>query len=192
MAFLGLFLAYVIIILLIIEFLKLISNRKCCVKVFLEEKRSLKHKLDKQGEYQILPQPPGPFPWPILGNLVLLGKYAVPFEGFSALAKVYGNLYSLTLGSTRCIIVNNLDLIKEVLNHNGKFFGGRPNFLRYHKIFGGNRNNCKYSAALHTRVSKFTSQISLSLSHIGFSSKNKFILSFLLKTKSTSREKECR
>ncbi|CAO1413422.1 unnamed protein product [Diamesa hyperborea] len=148
MAFFGLLLAYVIIILLIIEFYKLICSRKCCVKVFIEEKKQLKHKLDnqivlndKKGDYQILPQPPGPFPWPILGNLVLLGKYAVPFDGFSQLAKVYGNLYSLTLGSTRCIIVNNLDLIKEVLNQNGKFFGGRPNFLRYHKIFGGDRNN---------------------------------------------------
>lgn len=155
MAFLGLLLAYVIIILLIIEFFKLISSRKCCVKVFIEDRKSLKHKLDnqivlndKKGEYQILPQPPGPFPWPILGNLVLLGKYAVPFDGFSQLAKVYGNLYSLTLGSTRCIIVNNLELIKEVLNQNGKFFGGRPNFLRYHKIFGGDRNNCKYLSFL--------------------------------------------
>ncbi|KAL7739545.1 hypothetical protein ACLKA6_008671 [Drosophila palustris] len=37
--------------------------------------------------------------------------------------------------------VNNLELIREVLNKNGKFFGGRPDFLRYHKLFGGDRNN---------------------------------------------------
>lgn len=86
-------------------------------------------------------QAPGPIPWPILGNLAKLGKYKVPFEGFTALAKEYGDAYTLTLGTTRCFVVNNLELIREVLNQNGKFFGGRPDFLRYHKLFGGDRNN---------------------------------------------------
>lgn len=89
-------------------------------------------------------QAPGPLPWPILGNLALLGRYAVPFQGFTELAKQFGNVYSLTLGTTRCLIVNNLDLIREVLNQNGKYFGGRPDFLRFHVLFGGNRNNCKF------------------------------------------------
>ncbi|XP_055851293.1 cytochrome P450 307a1-like [Episyrphus balteatus] len=86
-------------------------------------------------------QAPGPVPWPILGNLAKLGKYKVPFEGFTAIAKEYGDAYTLTLGTTRCFVVNNLELIREVLNQNGKFFGGRPDFLRYHKLFGGDRNN---------------------------------------------------
>ncbi|KAM7360992.1 cytochrome P450 307a1-like [Cochliomyia hominivorax] len=86
-------------------------------------------------------QAPGPLPWPILGNLVLLCRYAVPFQGFTELAKQFGNVYSLTLGTTRCLIVNNLELIREVLNQNGKYFGGRPDFLRFHVLFGGNRNN---------------------------------------------------
>lgn len=90
------------------------------------------------------PQPPGPMPWPIIGNLVTLGKYEVPFIGLTALAKQYGDCYSLTLGSTRCLVVNNLELIREVLNQNGKFFGGRPDFLRFHTLFGGDRANCEY------------------------------------------------
>lgn len=89
------------------------------------------------------PQAPGPMPWPILGSLAILGQYEVPFEGFTALAKKYGDLYSITLGTTRCLVVNNLDLIREVLNQNGRYFGGRPDFLRFHKLFGGDRNNCK-------------------------------------------------
>lgn len=76
----------------------------------------------------VLPQPPGPLPLPVLGNLALLGQYAVPFEGFSEISKIYGDVYSLTLGTTRCVVVNSLDTIKEVLNQNGKYFGGRPNF----------------------------------------------------------------
>lgn len=89
-------------------------------------------------------QAPGPIPWPIIGNLVQLGQYDIPFQGFTEMAKKFGDVYSLTLGTTRCLIVNNLDLIREVLNQNGKYFGGRPDFLRFHKLFGGDRNNCKY------------------------------------------------
>lgn len=88
-------------------------------------------------------QAPGPLPWPILGNLALFSRYETPFQGFTELAKQYGDAYTLTLGTTRCLVVNNLDLIREVLNQNGKFFGGRPDFLRFHVLFGGNRNNCK-------------------------------------------------
>ncbi|KAH8381732.1 hypothetical protein KR093_011481, partial [Drosophila rubida] len=86
-------------------------------------------------------QAPGPHPWPIIGNLDILGRFDNPFEGFGVLALKYGDIYSLTLGHTRCLVVNNLDLIREVLNKNGKFFGGRPNFLRYDKLFSGDRNN---------------------------------------------------
>lgn len=88
-------------------------------------------------------QVPGPVPWPVIGNLGMLARFRVPFEGFTELSKQLGDIYSLTLGSTRCLVVNNLELIREVLNQNGKFFGGRPDFLRYHKLFGGDRNNCK-------------------------------------------------
>lgn len=100
-------------------------------------------KEDRQFE-----QPIGPHPWPIIGNLDLVGRFNNPFEGFGALTKHYGDIYSLTLGHTRCLIVNNLELIREVLNKNGKFFGGRPDFLRYHKLFGGDRNNCKFISKL--------------------------------------------
>lgn len=98
---------------------------------------------DTSDQVEVFDQAPGPLPWPVLGNLALLGQYEVPFEGFTDLAKKFGDVYTLTLGTTRCLIVNNLDLIREVLNQNGKFFGGRPNFLRFHKLFGGDRNNCK-------------------------------------------------
>ncbi|KAL5284221.1 CYP307A1 family protein [Megaselia abdita] len=100
-------------------------------------------------------QAPGPLPWPVLGNLAMLGQYEVPFEGFTELSKKYGDVYSLTLGTTRCLIVSNLKLIREVLNENGKFFGGRPNFIRYNVLFGGDRNNslalCDWSALQQKR-----------------------------------------
>ena len=86
---------------------------------------------------------PGPMPWPLFGSIHLLAPYESPFVGLSALAKVYGDVYSITLGTTKCVVVNNFQLIKEVLITKGSQFGDRPNFIRFHKLFGGDRNNCK-------------------------------------------------
>lgn len=128
------------------------------IKVLYQAKRKIKivtvntvqaasngHNLTEQStvinEYE---QAPGPrFIWPIIGNLIDLGKYEAPAIAFTELAKIYGDIYSMTLGSTRCLIVNNLALIREVLNQNGKSFGARPDFIRFHKLFGGDRGNCK-------------------------------------------------
>lgn len=92
----------------------------------------------------LLPKPPGPRPLPLLGSLHLLGQYEVPFEAFTALSKLYGDIYSITLGSTPCVVVNTYSLIKEVLITKGAHFGGRPDFIRFHRLFGGDRNNCKF------------------------------------------------
>lgn len=127
MALLGLYLCYIILILMLIIYFKLIYKCKRGVDILVDQKKS-SNNLKSGVKVDVLPQPPGPIPWPILGNLALLGQYAVPFEGFTALSKIYGDVYSLTLGTTRCVVVNNLEIIKEVLNENGKYFGGRPNF----------------------------------------------------------------
>ncbi|XP_018568738.1 cytochrome P450 307a1-like [Anoplophora glabripennis] len=100
---------------------------------------------------------PGPRPWPIIGSLHVLGGYKSPFEAFTALSKVYGDIFGISLGPAQCVVVNNFRLIKEVLINKGGDFGGRPDFLRYHKLFGGDRNNslalCDWSALQKTRRS---------------------------------------
>ncbi|KAF5294751.1 hypothetical protein FQA39_LY00235 [Lamprigera yunnana] len=100
---------------------------------------------------------PGPKPLPILGSLHLLGNHESPFQAFTALSKIYGNVFSITLGSTPCVVVNNFKLIREVLITKGAEFGGRPNFMRFHKLFGGDRNNslalCDWSSLQKTRRS---------------------------------------
>lgn len=103
-------------------------------------------KVNKYGENKVdnLKVAPGPTPFPVIGSMHLLGTSESPFQSFTELSKTYGNIYSITLGSAQCLVVNNLELIREVLNQNGKFFGGRPDFLRFHKLFAGDRNNCEY------------------------------------------------
>ncbi|KAJ0169509.1 hypothetical protein K1T71_015096 [Dendrolimus kikuchii] len=100
-------------------------------------------KVTKHGESQVaeLKVAPSPTPLPIIGSMHLLAKYDSPFKSFTELSKEYGDIFSMHLGSVKCLVVNNLSLIKEVLNQNGNFFGGRPDFLRFHKLFAGDRNN---------------------------------------------------
>lgn len=133
MAAIGFYLLNIIVILLLIIYFKLVYKCKRGVKITLDHVQTKSSSKTIEAEISengiVLPQPPGPFPWPILGNLALLGKYASPFQGFTELSKIYGDIFSLTLGTTRCVVVNNLELIKEVLNENGKFFGGRPDFI---------------------------------------------------------------
>ena len=90
-----------------------------------------------------LPEPPGPVAWPIIGNLHLLGNHRSPFEAFSALGKRFGDIYQLKMGTVPAVVLNNYAHIKEVLITRGADFGGRPDFLRFHKLFGGDRNNCE-------------------------------------------------
>lgn len=146
MTFVSFYLLYVIVILILIVYFDLIYKCKRGVRISVE-KFNVQNKLShtksnnnviivdnedigsSDDEYLIYPQPPGPLPWPIIGNLAILGQFDSPFKAFSELGKKYGDIFGLTLGNTRCVVVNNLDLIKEILNENGKYFGGRPDFL---------------------------------------------------------------
>lgn len=102
------------------------------------------HGADNNPEEVARGPPPGPLGWPVIGSLHLLASHEVPFEAFSHLSKVYGDIFSITLGTTPCVVVNSFPLIKEVLITKGPHFGGRPNFIRYDILFGGDRDNCEY------------------------------------------------
>lgn len=94
----------------------------------------------------LIKKPPGPKPLPVIGNLAVLNGYEVPYQAFSHLKANYGNIISLQLGSVGALVVNGIENIKEVLIHKGSHFDGRPNFNRYHKLFCGNKENCKFSS----------------------------------------------
>ncbi|XP_015439111.1 PREDICTED: cytochrome P450 307a1-like [Dufourea novaeangliae] len=94
------------------------------------------------GEKDSLPEPPGPKPWPILGSLHILGRYDVPYKAFADLVRDFDcQVIKLRMGSTPCAVVNGLENIREVLTTKGHHFDSRPNFVRYHLLFGGNKEN---------------------------------------------------
>ncbi|GIY40641.1 cytochrome P450 307a1, partial [Caerostris extrusa] len=106
-----------------------------CV-VLLVHFRSSKKSKSKQS-YKSLPGPKG---LPVLGASYIVGRYPKPWDAFSALRKQYGDIYGLTLGSRRCVVVSNMALVKEVLVTKCHDFANRPDFLRFHAIFRGDRN----------------------------------------------------
>uniref|UniRef100_A0A0C9Q1C0 Spo_0 protein n=1 Tax=Fopius arisanus TaxID=64838 RepID=A0A0C9Q1C0_9HYME len=99
----------------------------------------------------------GPRSLPVIGSLHLLGGPGGPFEAFTRLAKEYGDIYEIQLGVAKCVVVSSYSLLREVLITKGNDFGGRPDFLRFHALFGGDRNHslalCDWSEVQRTRRS---------------------------------------
>jgi cytochrome P450 family 307 subfamily A len=64
-----------------------------------------------------------------------------PFYFLSFCVQQYGPVVGLRLGVTRCAVVQNDDVIREVLITKADHFDSRPNFVRFHAIFGGSKKN---------------------------------------------------
>ena len=70
--------------------------------------------------------PPGPAPYPIIGNLTrLAGKPG--HLAMTELADEYGKIFTLYLpGGQRCVVINSIDLAREALITKRDDFSGRP------------------------------------------------------------------
>ena len=66
--------------------------------------------------------PPGPFPLPIIGNVVKNPA----FKSFSELTKKYGDVFSVSLGMNRVVVVNSIELANEALITKAEQFSARP------------------------------------------------------------------
>lgn len=73
--------------------------------------------------------PPGPFPFPLLGNLHQIGSNA--HVTLAKLAAKHGDLMTVFFGSERAVIVSSSDMAREVLVRQSYIFGGRPLNLPY-------------------------------------------------------------
>ncbi|XP_077223106.1 cytochrome P450 superfamily protein [Tasmannia lanceolata] len=71
-----------------------------------------------------LPLPPGPKGWPILGNLPQLGPK--PHHSLAALAKIYGPLFHLQLGSIHVIVAASSTVASLFLKTHDANFSNRP------------------------------------------------------------------
>ncbi len=68
--------------------------------------------------------PPGPWPWPIMGNLLMLGEY--PHLALTHWAEKYGPLMHLQLGSINTLVASLPTMAKEILKTQDHVFQYRP------------------------------------------------------------------
>ncbi|KAJ8418029.1 hypothetical protein AAFF_G00137380 [Aldrovandia affinis] len=78
--------------------------------------------------------PPGPFPWPVIGNAAQMGS--TPHLYFSRMAQKYGDVFQIKLGS-RTVVVLNGDAIRTALIKKGADFAGRPDFTSFQFVSNG-------------------------------------------------------
>ncbi|XP_069817980.1 cytochrome P450 2J4-like isoform X2 [Dendropsophus ebraccatus] len=69
--------------------------------------------------------PPGPSPFPIIGNLWTLCFNIHP-ETLNKLAKLYGNIYTVWLGETPLIVLHGYKAVKNAIVSHSEEMSGRP------------------------------------------------------------------
>ncbi|KAG9465890.1 hypothetical protein GDO78_017588 [Eleutherodactylus coqui] len=79
--------------------------------------------------------PPGPFPWPIVGNAMQIGSS--PHLTFVELSKKYGEIFQIKLGSQKVVVLNGDRVIRHALLQKGPDFAGRPGFSSFKCVSGG-------------------------------------------------------
>ncbi|XP_073009296.1 trimethyltridecatetraene synthase-like [Typha latifolia] len=68
--------------------------------------------------------PPGPKPWPVIGNLNLIGS--LPHRSLHALSQKYGPLVHLRFGSFPVVVGSSVDMAKFFLKTHDLIFTDRP------------------------------------------------------------------
>ncbi|XP_061358398.1 flavonoid 3'-monooxygenase-like [Gastrolobium bilobum] len=68
--------------------------------------------------------PPGPRPWPIIGNMPHVGP--VPHHSLATLARTYGPLMHLRLGFVDVVVVASASVAEQFLKVHDANFSGRP------------------------------------------------------------------
>ncbi|XP_056419923.1 cytochrome P450 2K6-like [Hyla sarda] len=80
--------------------------------------------------------PPGPKPWPIIGNILNL-NVEKPYLSFQELAKKYGPVFSIKIGVQKMVVLCGYDTVKEALVNQAEEFSDRPSIPVFMEITRG-------------------------------------------------------
>ena len=94
----------------------------------------LKHLFQLTRKHSSLP--PGPFQWPVIGNLFLVTS-GDPLDVFRVLREKYGNVFHLRVGDQRIVVLNGYDTIHKALVKQADDFSDREEEGILHSILQG-------------------------------------------------------
>ncbi|XP_043837526.1 cytochrome P450 1A2 isoform X2 [Dromiciops gliroides] len=83
-----------------------------------------------------LKSPPGPWAWPLIGNILTLGKN--PHLALARLREKYGDVMQIHIGSTPVLVLSGLETIRQALVRQGEDFKGRPDLYSFTLVADGN------------------------------------------------------
>ncbi|KAJ8040534.1 Cytochrome P450 1A5 [Holothuria leucospilota] len=109
----------------------------------------------KSGRPKHLREPPGPFALPIIGNIHQLGSE--PHTAFVDLAKRFGDVMKIRIGSRPVIVLHGKQAIHQALVRQSVDFAGRPDFFGFRttiSLGGGSLAFSNYDEAwkLHRKL----------------------------------------
>ncbi|XP_072520607.1 cytochrome P450 1D1 [Salminus brasiliensis] len=100
--------------------------------------------------------PPGPRPWPVVGNLFQMGEQL--HLSLTSLRALYGDVFRLKMGSLEVVVLSGLSTIRQALVRQGEAFAGRPELFTFSAVADGTSMTFseKYGEAwtLHKKICK--------------------------------------
>ena len=85
--------------------------------------------------------PPGPFPWPIVGNTLQLSK-SKPWLQFKAWSRANGNsLLTIWIGRTPTVICNDAWTASELMEKRSFNYSSRPRYIVFGELTGQSTTN---------------------------------------------------
>ncbi|XP_069555832.1 cytochrome P450 1D1 [Brachyistius frenatus] len=90
---------------------------------------------DSQLDHTKYPPPPGPTPWPLVGNLLQMGDQM--HLSLTKLRLQYGDVFKMRLGSLTVVVLSGYTTIRQALVRQGEAFAGRPDLFTFSAVANG-------------------------------------------------------
>ncbi|XP_062307184.1 cytochrome P450 1A1 [Osmerus eperlanus] len=97
--------------------------------------RSRRYHLLPQHHHPGVPLPPGPTPWPLVGNLLQMGDQI--HLSLTRMRAQYGDVFRLRLGSLTVVVLSGHATLRRALLRQGEAFAGRPDLFAFSAVADG-------------------------------------------------------